>query len=280
MFAYHPPKVERLVYGLSGNAMISNTNMVLAWLNDTAGIYRAYTGGVILQDQTIVNIDPYISYFTEKGGKHILKSRLLFTNNEMTNNQSNQSKVYYGDYQFKRKYKKLQDLEFICGVSSTYTKSEAQLYSGSGSPNNSLLNLSGYSQLEKLIKKKLRISFGHRAEYYQLNDSIKNSASIIRGGLNYKIIEGSNLRMSFGQGYRFPTIAERFIKTSVGSFGVFDNPNLQPERSWNMEAGLRQGYKIGGFMGYLDVAIFKQSYINTIEYLFGFWDPSFAVSWV
>ncbi len=275
---YHPPKVERLVFGLSGNAMISNTNMVLAWLNDTAGIYRAYTGGVILQDQTIVNIDPYLSFFSKKGGKHMLKSRLLYTNNEMTNNQSNQAKVYYGDYQFKRAYKKLQDLEFICGFSSTLTLSEAQLYSGSGSPNNSLLNLSGYSQLEKLIKEKLRVSFGYRAEYYKLNDSIENSASIIRGGLNYKITEGTNLRMSFGQGYRFPTIAERFIKTSVGSFGVFDNPNLQPERSWNMEAGFRQGYKIGEFMGYLDVAVFKQSYINTIEYLFGFWDPSFALA--
>ena len=84
----------------------------------------------------------------------------------MTNNQSNESKVYYGDYQFKRSYKKLQDLELIAGVSSTYTESEAQLYSGSGSPNNNLLNVSGYSQLEKLVMKKLRVSFGYRAEYY------------------------------------------------------------------------------------------------------------------
>ncbi|MAP01188.1 MAG: hypothetical protein CMD01_00010 [Flavobacteriales bacterium] len=275
---YHPPNAERLVYGISGNAMISNTNMVLAWLNDSSGIYRAYTGGVILQDQTIVNVDPYLSYFSKKGGKHTLKSRLLFTSNEMTNNQSNESKVYYGDYQFKRSYKKLQDLELIAGVSSTFTESEAQLYSGSGSPNNNLLNVSGYSQLEKLVMNKLRVSFGYRAEYYQLNDSITNSASIVRGGLNYKITEGTNVRMSFGQGYRFPTIAERFIKTSVGSFGVFDNPDLVPERSWNMEAGFRQGYKIGGCMGYLDVAVFRQKYINTIEYLFGFWDPSFALA--
>lgn len=275
---YHPPNAERLVYGISGNAMISNTNMVLAWLNDSSGIYRAYTGGVILQDQTIVNVDPYLSYFSKKGGKHTLRSRLLFTSNEMTNNQSNESKVYYGDYQFKRSYKKLQELELIAGVSSTFTESEAQLYSGSGSPNNNLLNVSGYSQLEKLVMNKLRVSFGYRAEYYQLNDSITNSASIVRGGLNYKITEGTNVRMSFGQGYRFPTIAERFIKTSVGSFGVFDNPDLVPERSWNMEAGFRQGYKIGGCMGYLDVAVFRQKYINTIEYLFGFWDPSFALA--
>ena len=80
-----------------------------------------------------------------------------------------------------------------------------------------------------------------------MNDSIKNSASIIRAGLNYKLAEGTHIRMSFGQGYRFPTIAERYIRTSVGSFGVFDNPDLKPEHSWNLEAGIRQGYKIGDF---------------------------------
>lgn len=276
----HPKKFQKMVYGIGGNAMYNRTNMMLAWLNDTSGIYRAYTGGVILQEQTIFNVDPYISTYGSKGGKHTIKSRFLYTDNQMTNNQSNASMVSYGDYQFKKRYKKLQDLELVAGFSSTYTQSEAVLYSGSGSPNNDMLNVSGYSQLEKSIKDRLRFSFGYRLEYYQLNDSIENSASIIRAGLNYKIAEGTHVRMSFGQGYRFPTIAERYIRTSVGSFGVFDNPDLKPEQSWNLEAGIRQGYKIGDFYGYLDVAAFKQEYTNTIEYLFGFWDPtySFAVA--
>ena len=276
----HPKKFQKMVYGIGGNAMYNRTNMMLAWLNDTSGIYRAYTGGVILQEQTIFNVDPYISTYGSKGGKHTIRSRFLYTDNQMTNNQSNASMVSYGDYQFKKRYKKLQDLELVAGFSSTYTQSEAVLYSGSGSPNNDMLNVSGYSQLEKSIKDRLRFSFGYRLEYYQLNDSIENSASIIRAGLNYKVAEGTHVRMSFGQGYRFPTIAERYIRTSVGSFGVFDNPDLKPEQSWNLEAGIRQGYKIGDFYGYLDVAAFKQEYTNTIEYLFGFWDPtySFAVA--
>ncbi len=272
----HPKKFQKMVYGLGGNAMYNSTNMVLAWLDDTAGIYRAYTGGVILQEQTIFNIDPYISTFTKKGGKHSLRSRFLMTDNQMTNNQSNSSNVFYTDYQFKKKYKKLQNLEFIGGVSSTVTKSEAQLYSGSGSPNNSMLNVSGYGQIEKKIKERFRFSFGYRTEFYQLNDTINNAASIIRAGLNYKLAEGTHVRMSFGQGYRFPTIAERYIKTSVGSFGVFNNDSLKPESSWNLEAGIRQGYKIGDFYGYIDIAVFKQEYTNTIEYLFGFWDPTYT----
>ena len=272
----HPKKFQNMVYGIGGNAMYNRTNMVLAWLNDTSGIYRAYTGGVILQEQTIFNLDPYISTYAKRGGKHTLRSRFLFTDNQMTNNQSNSSKLWYNDYQFKKKYKKLQGLELIGGVSSTFTDSEAILYSGSGSPDNTMLNISGYSQIEKSIKDRLRFSFGYRAEFYQLNDSIKNSASIIRAGLNYKLAEGTHIRMSFGQGYRFPTIAERYIRTSVGSFGVFDNPDLEPEHSWNLEAGIRQGYKLGDFYGYIDVAVFKQEYTNTIEYLFGFWDPTYT----
>ena len=77
-----------------------------------------------------------------------------------------------------------------------------------------------------------------------------------------------------GQGYRFPTITERYITTAVGSFGVYDNPDLIPEESWNAEVGVNQGFKIGNYMGQLDVAAFIQEYRNTIEYLFGFWDPN------
>jgi len=40
---------------------------------------------------------------------------------------------------------------------------------------------------------------------------------------------------------------------------------------------LKQGFKIGNCMGYLDIAGFYQRYNNTIEYLFGTWDPDVAV---
>src|SRR5690606_35988250 len=71
--------------------------------------------------------------------------------------------------------------------------------------------------------------------------------------------------------YRFPTITERYIRTGVGNFGVFPNPNLQAESSWNAEVGIKQGLKFGNIFGYLDIAGFWQEYQNTIEYLFGKW---------
>ena len=83
--------------------------------------------------------------------------------------------------------------------------------------NNSLLNLSGYSQLEKLFLKRWRISFGYRAEHYQLNDSITNSASIIRGGLNYKITEGtevsSRIIKKINGDYKFSSLGKEWNPT-------------------------------------------------------------------
>jgi len=273
---YFPKKIEQLSFGLNANAMYNNTNLALAWLDDTAGFYRAYPGGVILQRQIIYNIDPSVVFVSKKGGKHALKSRWLSTSNEMTGNQSNESDVYFADYQFKKKYTKFSDIGLVVGVSTAYTNSFAEIFSGSGDPNNTVLNFSGYSQLEKKIKDRLNLSFGYRYENYTLNSTQNDVATIVRGGLNFKLFQGNNLRMSFGQGYRYPTIAERYIKTTVGAFGVFDNPNLKPETSKNIEAGLRQGFKIGKLKGYVDVAAFQQTYENTIEYLFGFWDSTYT----
>jgi iron complex outermembrane receptor protein len=53
---------------------------------------------------------------------------------------------------------------------------------------------------------------------------------------------------------------------------IFPNPQLLPESSWNAEIGLKQGFKLNNFVGYLDVAFFWQEYSNTIEITYGFWD--------
>ncbi len=268
--------VKGLYYGINGNFMLNRTNLTLAWLNDTAGLYRGYPGAVLLQDQTIFNIDPYISYTNEKGFKQRLNMRYLYTDNQMSGNQSNQAKVYYADYQLKKSISILnpKPAVLIAGVSSQFNDSYAQMYSGDSDPTNQLLTLSTYAELQQTIWKILNLSLGVRGEYFQLNDTLTASNPIFRTGANLKLTPATFLRASYGQGYRFPTITERYIRTSVGSFGVFDNPELLPERSWNAEIGLNQGFKIRSYLAQIDIATFVQHYENTIEYLFGFWDPS------
>lgn len=266
-------KFHGLAYGLNGNGMLSKSPMVFAWLNDTSGLYRGYPGATFLQTQTIFNLDPYVQLHMASGGQHKLRGRFLYTNNDITANQSNNTKLYYIDYEFKRKYKGLGDLQFIGGLTYSYVDTYAQMYEGSGQPENYLEHVSGYAQLEKEFWKILNLTLGGRVEYFSLNNGKdKKLKPIFRAGGSIKLTQGTFLRMSYGQGFRYPTITERFIQTGVGNFGVFPNPQLKPETSSNSEVGVRQGFKFGPIKGYFDVAGFWQEYDNTIQYLFGFWD--------
>jgi len=270
---YRSKKIKGLNYGLNGNFMAAHSTMPLAWLDDSTGLYRAYPGAIFLQDQIIFNIDPYVNFFTSTDGKHSFRSRILHVENNMTANQSNQSTTYYGDYLFQKSYPQLKGLDFIGGITGTYTDSYANIYAGSGSPNNHMMNVSAYTQVENKYNKTLNISLGGRLEYFALNDTITALKPIFRAGTSLKIYQETYLRASYGQGFRFPTITERFIKTGVGNFGVFPNPDLKPESSWNAEVGIKQGLKFGKIMGYFDLAGFWQEYQNTIEYMFGVWHP-------
>jgi iron complex outermembrane receptor protein len=265
-------KISGLAYGLNGNMMLSRSVLSFAWLNDSTGLYRAYPGAAFLQEQFIGYLDPFIQFFQQTGAKHTLRGRLMHADNRITGNQDNRATTYYMDYQFQKSFKFIHGFDFIGGLTSHYTDSYAQLYAGSGSPNNTLLNLSGYAQIEKKMYKIINFSIGSRLESFQLNDERAVIQPIYRGGLSIKIFQETYIRTSIGQGYRFPTITERFIRTGIGNLGMFPNPELNPEKSTNMEAGIKQGFKIGKFMGYADLAGFMQNYENTIEYLFGIWD--------
>lgn len=287
---YRSKKLRGLSYGLNGNVMYSQTNMAFAWLNDSSGLYQAYPGAVFLQDQFIFNIDPYVNFFTATDGKHYLRGRVIFADNANFSSssldtfnlepkrefQSNLFTTYYGDYMFHKSYTNLKGLDFIGGITGTFTDSYSSMFTGGGDSTNQLLNLSAYAQFEKKVLNTLNLSVGGRLEYFQLNDTITTVKPIFRAGASLKIYQETYLRGSYGQGYRFPTITERFISMGIGNFGVFPNDSILPESSWNAEIGIKQGIKIGGVLGYLDIAGFWQEYENTIEYLFGFWGDPFG----
>ncbi|MBN2273731.1 MAG: TonB-dependent receptor [Bacteroidales bacterium] len=275
----HSKKHQGLNFGINGNIMSHSTPMTLAWLDDTSGFYRAYPGAVYLQDQLIFYLDPYVNIYTGEGMKHSVKARILHNNSNMTNNQSVKNTLIFSDYQFKRTYDFIKDFELIGGVSWTQSYVNADMYKASGSSYNRQFNISAYAQVENKFKGIINTSVGVRGEYFQLNDSITALKPIIRAGINFKLYPGTFLRLSYGQGYRFPTITERFIRTSAGSFAVFDNPGLKPENSWNTEIGLKQLFRFKNYFGHIDIAGFIQEYHNTIEYLFGFWDSTYSFAY-
>jgi outer membrane receptor protein involved in Fe transport len=269
---YRPKKIPQLNYGINGNFMKSTSNFSLVWDNDSTGLYRAFPHTMTLQNQTILYVDPFINYFTKGGLKHSLRARYYYTLNDLTNSQSNETHVVYSEYQFTKALAAISGLNVTGGLVMNQTYSHAQLYNNGISPDNHLQNYAAYTQLDKKIWKVLNASLGFRGEYFKMNDEEYVSKPIFRSGLNLKIAKATYLRYSYGQGYRFPTITEKFINTSTGGILVYPNKNLQPETSWNTEVGLKQGFKIKNFIGFIDLAAFWQEYQNTIEFVYAFWD--------
>ncbi len=273
---YRAKRIEGLNFGVNANFMVNKTNMVFAWLDDSLGLYRGYPGAVFLEDQVLFNVDPFIKYTTKNGLSHSLQTRVFHSDNVISNNQSNKGTMYFGEYQMQRKFKSI-DLNFTGGVVGNISYSSSRLYVSSGQPNNKIVNASGYMQLDKKFWRVLNLSGGVRYEYFKMNDLNSVVAPIFRAGANLQITRGTFIRTSYGQGFRYPTITERYITTKAGLFGIFPNPDLKPETSNSFEIGIKQGFKIGNCKGYFDIAGFYQKYHNTIEYLFGVWDPEVAI---
>jgi outer membrane receptor protein involved in Fe transport len=269
---YRPKNFPLLNYGINGNFMRSTNNFSLVWDNDSSGLYRAFPHTMTLQDQTILYVDPFINYFTKGGLKHSLRTRYYYTKNALTNNQSNETSVVYSEYQFTKTLSAISGLNVTGGIVMNQTYSHAKLYNNGVSPDNRLQNYAVYTQLDKKIWKVLNASLGFRGEYFKMNEEEYVSKPIFRSGLNLKLAKATFLRYSYGQGYRFPTITEKFINTSTGGIAIYPNPQLKPETSWNTEIGVKQGFKIKNFVGFLDLAAFWQEYQNTIEFVYAFWN--------
>lgn len=141
-------------------------------------------------------------------------------------------------------------------------------------------NVAAYLQYDHRIADRLSLSAGVRLEYYRMDTSYAEAniqigkwlcpvRPVLRAGLNWEIYKAGFLRASFGQGYRNPSITEKFARKDIGGIGVYPNHNIRPERGFNAELGYKQLYKFGPVSGVLDVAGFYTEYHDMIEYQFG-----------
>ena len=264
---------DRLYIGLAGIYSTGNSLSTLIWGNSSTDLYGAYSGSATRTIQQLYTVDPSIQYTSKKGAVHSLKSRWQSLDNNNDNNQGNFSDVFYTEYQVQKNWElnKIKNLTTTAGVVNTKTDARGELFVG-GNPDghNQARNTAAYFQVDKKIGERFNLSGGVRYEQFVLN-SEKNGKPVFRAGANYKLGQATYLRASYGQGYRFPSIAEKFIVTGLGAIQVFANPDLKPETSYNAEIGIKQGFKIGEFKGFIDVAVFQQEFRNFIEFTFGQW---------
>jgi iron complex outermembrane receptor protein len=272
-------KVPGLNYGVNANVMKSRTSTVLVWNNLDTGFYRAAAGTLTRTLGTQYYIDPFVNYFSPDGTRHKLRARYYFLNNENDNRQANKSNFLFAEYQVQHAFPQLGGLRVTAGVSSQTTTSDSQLYSGdpSGTGKNDASTVAGYLQLDKkFFDERLVMNAGGRYERFRVNDYEK-AQPVFRAGATYRVLSHTYVRASFGQGFRFPTIGERYIRTSAGSLNIYPNADLAPETSTSIEGGIKQGFSIGRFQGYVDAVAFRQDYDQYVEFTFSQWDtPTFT----
>lgn len=273
-------KVEGLAYGLNTNWQLGESLNTLIWQNAPDSIYGAFQGAATRTNQLIGTVDPYVQYLTPGGVRHSFKNRWQYLNNDNDNEQSNGSHVAYSEYQVHANGARwgIEGMNLTAGAVNLYALSRAELYSGGSSDgNNSASNRSAYIQIDQALGDRVKLAGGARYEYFSVNGSGAGKP-VFRLGSNVQLAEATFLRSSFGQGFRFPTIAERYIRTGLGALQIYPNESLRPEFSWSAEVAVKQGFafkntRTGDWAGFLDLAFFRQDYEDFIEFTFGQWGP-------
>jgi len=278
-FYFKPKSNSKLKAGLSYNAQYQDMGVFILWKNDTLG-YQAQDNTLSRQKAIRINVDPYIKFYDKFQNQHQLKTRyyIVTTGSDAKVGDASIADLFYADYQFQRKFGT--SINLSAGITHNLGQVKSWVFGDHISSNSAL-----YGQVESKFKQ-LDITAGMRIEHYKLDEMkadsrffINDSLSIpvypiFRMGMHYKLTPATHLRASFGQGVRFPSIAERFVSTSVGGLTIFKNPNLKPEKGWSSELGFKQLVKLGSsWKGFFDVAAFINEYSNMTEFTFGIYNP-------
>ena len=243
----------------------------LFWLDDSSGIYQSAGDGDIVSSRERWVVSPSYSFIGDNQSLHF-KGQYLKNNNPGTENRSIRSDMLYGDLHYVQQLG-INDGSVIMGTSYLHADAQAELYQNADIFSQ---NFSAYTQFQISIGK-LNFNAGLRYELFDLNapDSLNSSdvsnqedRIIGRFGSSVTIAPTTVLRASWGQGFRFPAIAERYISTNIGATIISPNPDLKAETGHTFEVGLKQIWQLGKLRGLLDAAVFHSRYDNMIEFVF------------
>ena len=277
---HYSKKHQGLTYGLNVNSNFNDGSVFFIWAGGDSVLHAL--GGTDDSTTTLSEynsqrfmIDPYLTYLDTNGNKHNIRTRLFRSDNQNNTNQAATANFYFAEYQYQKRW----DNQFTLtsGITTSYTDVVSELY-GNHTSNNIATFIQGDKKWEKVT-----LSTGMRFEYYRI-DSVSTEGKffmfddpipfqpVFRIGGTYNPLEYTFIRASYGQGYRFPSIAEKYISTFVGGLNIFPNNNIQPEYGWSAELGIKQGFKIKNFKGYLDLSAFLTQYEDMMEFMFDYYD--------
>lgn len=262
-------KNEALKYGISFNSTVTRKIDFLLWEDADSGALRQNELTAMDFNGVTLGIDPFIKYNKDNRFKHELKFKLLSNLNRLPENSNNNSDSHslFSEYQFS--FTGSDIFQMISGISQQSTFINSNFYGDHRG-----FNYAGYLQTELRPLERLKTVGGVRLEGNILDSEQGEIVPVFRAGLNWQVSESAFARASFGQGYRFPSVAEKFAYTTVGSARIIPNNEIKSESGWSSELGLMKVFLVGDLSGQADIAIFYSQNKNMIEYVFGsYYDP-------
>jgi len=271
---HHSSTTEGLKYGLNLNAGTTYKTDFILWEDATTGALKQDTSTVSSLRGYFFTADPFITLGGKGKIKHDFRMRYQYSANRFpvrTNNDASSSSVY-GEYLFY--YKITGFLNLTAGISENWSTIISNFYGDHRG-----LNVAGFTQLEVRPVSRLKVIGGVRIEQNFLDGEPDDIVPVFRAGINFQAAEYTFIRASFGQGYRYPSIAEKYASTTLGSVRIFPSLYVKAESGWSSEIGIKQGVLLGKMMGEGDLSLFFSQNIDMIEYVFGIHqDPSTGIS--
>ncbi len=262
--------IEGLTYGVAMNGFFNQKQDFIVWENaDTGALKQDTSTAQVLHGSTIA-IDPSISFSGKGRFTHDVRSRIMFSDNTFPEGGQNNSNArsLYAEYQLR--YKASEMIDINAGLLHYFSHIQSRFYG-----NHDGTNTAAYAQADVSPLERLKLVAGVRVEQNALDGLSDDMVPLFRAGLNYRVFDVTFLRASYGQGYRYPSIAEKHAATTLGAVKIIPSPDIVSESGWNSELGVKQGVRFGVFEGLVDLALFYSQNSDLIEYVFGFYqDPA------
>ena len=267
---YVPLKHPTLSFGLNGNVQKESSGRFFIGKSETPdSAYRVSQGS---DDKYVrTDITPHFTYQGENGHRYELRINYLNVfrkGNGADINASSNAFNMTNEYQYK--YKKL--VVVTVGLPLSFGFSKSNLYKGT------FYNYAAATFVQgELNYKRLSLVAGVRYEVTAVDTFLEKGIPVFRSGINFRAGKGTFLRASWGQGYRLPTVGERYVAAQfTQGIYVVPNPDLKAEKSWNLELGIKQGMRIRNWNAFFDFSTFWSEYDKFVQYDFGYFSNLYA----